>query len=211
MSRVYVEGYVELWCGFSLTGDPEVMYTALGLVNTTDWDNSLFSTTVVNNLMQIMYNCFGSFVPSAYTMNQSFALVGVGGTPTDDTPPLKVFATLPPEAGTHPGATDSLPQNNSWLVRKNVTQGKPGRMFVPGVDETKVSNTGTINTTELGLRQADLDSLQAALESESIGGATGVVAMMSKNRAPLVGYAPKAINSLSLDNRIATQRRRLRR
>ena len=211
MSKVYVEGYCELWCGFSLTGDPEVMYSALGIVNTDDWNSSMFTTTVVNELMQIMYNCFQEFVPSAYTLNQSFALVGVGTSATDDDPPIKVTATLPSQVGTHTGATDSLPQNNSWLVRKNVPIGKPGRMFIPGVDETKVTNTGTINGTELANRQADLDGLQAALEAYDLFDSFGSIAYMSKNRAPLVGYAPKAIQSLSLDNRIATQRRRLRR
>lgn len=211
MSKVYVEGYIELWVGFSLTGDPEVMYSAIGLVNTTDWDSGLFDTTIVNQLLQYCYTCFETFVPSAYTLNQSFALVGTGTSPTDDNPPIKIAGTLPSATGVHPGAADSLPQNNTWLVRKNVPIGKPGRMFIPGVDETKVTNTGTINGTELANRQLDLDGLQAALEAEIIGGSTGSIAFMSKNRAPLTGYAPKAIQSLSLDNRIATQRRRLRR
>lgn len=210
MGKVYAEGYAEFWVGFSLTGDPEVMYSALGWVNTGVTAND-FTQAVVDEIMQLHYNCFVEFVPSAYTLNQSFALVGLGTSATDDDPPLKIASLIPPEAGAHTGATDSLPQNNAWLVRKNVTLGKPGRMFIPGVDETKVSNTGTINSTELGLRQLDLTGLVAAVEAVEVGGLFLAPAMMSKNRAPLVGYEPKVINSLSLDNRIATQRRRLRR
>lgn len=210
MSKVYLDGYVEAWVGFSLTGDPEVMYSAIGLVNTVDWTYTNFGVSAANDILTACYDNLSPFVPSAYTLNQSFILVGRGQNATDDIPPLKYSATIAPVAGTHAGATDSLPQNNAWLVRKNVTDGKPGRMFIPGVDETKVSNTGTINNTEAGLRQSNLTQLQVDLEAVVVNGATGVVAMMSKNRAPLVGYSPKEITNLTLDNVIATQRRRLR-
>lgn len=210
MSKVYSAGYIEFWVGFSLTGDPEVMYSALGWVNT-NIAPELFDQTVVDDLMAMHYNCFQEFVPGAYTLNQSFALIGLGTSSTDDDPPLKIVSLIPPQTGTHTGSTTSLPQNCTYLVRKNVTLGKPGRMFIPGPQDTDVSNTGTIAGTELTDRQVDLTSLVAAVGAYDIDVFNLVPAIMSKNRAPLTGYSPKQVNSLSIDNRIATQRRRLRR
>jgi len=81
MSKVYVEGYAEFWIGFSLTGDPEVMYSALGIVNT-DWAPADFTQTVIDDFITIIQDTFQLWVPSAYTIGQSFALVGLGTTAT---------------------------------------------------------------------------------------------------------------------------------
>lgn len=210
MSKVYVEGYAEFWTGFALAGDPEVMYSALGLFNNglspNDWDQSSIDT-----VMTIMYDALGSLVPNAYTVQSGFALVGLGTTPTDDDPPLKITTTIAPQAGTHTGSSSALPQNCAYLVHKNVAFGRPGRMFIPGPQDDLVSNAGVISNTEISIVTTMLTTLKADLEAVTVGGLNPILAIMSKNRAPVAGYAVKEVSSLTLDPRIGTQRRRLRR
>lgn len=98
----------------------------------------------------------------------------------------------------------ALPPNNAVLIRKVTAAGGrtgTGRMYVPALIETEVDSSGLIS----GASQA---SIQA--------GATGMLSDLSTNDIPMYVLhdsaliAPNLVTSLSVQTRVATQRRRLR-
>lgn len=97
-----------------------------------------------------------------------------------------------------------VPPNVSILVRKNVENfsGRlAGRVFLPGLNETIVSSAGFIDLVQLPAFQTTLENWRLAIGVE--------------NAAPVVfssvGASPRPVTEFSVDSRVATQRRRLRR
>jgi len=98
----------------------------------------------------------------------------------------------------------ALPPNNAVLIRKVTALGGrhgTGRMYVPGQIESEVDNAGLISG-------ASLANIQA--------GATGMLGDLSANDMPMYVLhdsaliAPTLVTALSVQSRIATQRRRIR-
>ena len=98
----------------------------------------------------------------------------------------------------------ALPPNNAVLIRKVTAAGGrtgTGRMYVPAMIETEVDSSGLIS----GASQANIQA-----------GATGMLGDMSTNDIPMyllhdsALIAPNLVTSLSVQTRVATQRRRLR-
>lgn len=101
-------------------------------------------------------------------------------------------------------ANPMLPTNNALLVRKVSSAGGrrgTGRMYVPGLNETAVDAQGIVESSYLIV-------LQAAF--------TGMLGDLSTNDVPMhilhdiAGPAPTLVQSLAVQARVATQRRRLR-
>lgn len=105
--------------------------------------------------------------------------------------------------GTH--SMQPPPPNVSWVVQKRTASGgraNRGRMFVPParMGETTVNAAGVIDAATVAAEQADWDAFLLA---------------MSADDYPLVlfhsdGSPSTLINSLVVEPRVATQRRRLR-
>lgn len=158
-------------------GTPAEAAQALGFI----WASTI-STTQVNNC------------------DLSSTLVKFG--PTDVGPSAEV---LTPGAG---GKTNtSVTPNTSVLVQKLTNAGGragKGRMFIPGVRESEVNDSGEISVEELEDWQEQLDAFQAGIE-----GADLFPRLLHGEGSPL--SAPTIITSFSVQSLVATQRRRMRR
>ena len=122
--------------------------------------------------------------------------------PTATGPSAEVGATLTGEF-----AGDGTPPNTSVLARKNTAFGGRagrGRMYWPGLPDTKVSGTGLLDGTWLSNWQ---DLMTAFLFSLTSGDIDMVV--LHGAGSPL--STPTPVTSIAVDSKVATQRRRLRR
>lgn len=210
-SKVYSERYTEAWVSFQLSGDPELMYCHLGMI----WPiggRPVANVDNANAIAQPLVDAFINAVPVGYTIKASHVLFGVGVTSTDDTPPVGIDCTTAGVPGEYGGTNPMLPQNCALLVRKSVAGGKPGRMYVPGLLEEDVSPTGAVGSTPLATLQAVYTGMYADVVGLVVDGESPVPGLMSKvSGSSPAAYILNEITSLTVDSRIATQRRRLRR
>lgn len=105
-------------------------------------------------------------------------------------------------------AAGSIPINGALLVRKLsglAGRANRGRMFVPpyGLGEEDVTQAGYIDPTALITAQSLYTNWLDVFEATTVGNV-----MVIHHADPLV--TPTPISNLEVDNRIATQRRRLR-
>lgn len=101
------------------------------------------------------------------------------------------------------------PPNVTYLVRKQTSAGgrmARGRLYWPGVPEGSVGNDGLIDPTALGNLQAKMASLRAVM-----AGADMPLYLLHATQFSSDVPPPYEISALNVDNRAATQRRRLRR
>jgi hypothetical protein len=110
------------------------------------------------------------------------------------------------------GANDTniTPQNSAHLIRKNTSLGgrrNRGRMYLPGVSEANVSNTGVLAPARVAQINTALSNWRAALEAN-----TGILYMVILHGTSLNSPTPTPtpVTSLACQPVIATQRRRLR-
>lgn len=104
----------------------------------------------------------------------------------------------------------SCPWNTAYLIKKTTNspgRWNTGRMFLPGVEEGKVDNAGLIDTAKRTAINTAVTNLGIAY------GAADFNPVLLHNRA--VGdveppRAPTGLSALVCDERVATQRRRLR-
>jgi len=181
---------------FQLTGDPEPMFTALGVSLTL---GAVPSQTTTDALLTIMRDTFDSWNSPSYTVGPGHMLWGAAvGT-------IRFDGTITPAAGTLTG--EPVPQNTAHLVKKITASGGRrgrGRMYVPTPTETNVAPNGVLLTAYVTARQAELVSMKAALAAHAD---VGDLALFHDS-AP---FTPTPITLLSLQSLVATQRRRLRR
>lgn len=96
--------------------------------------------------------------------------------------------------------------NTAYLIRKLTTAGGRagrGRFFYPGVTEANVNDAGIIDSTPLGILQGVWDDFLADLTAADL-----FPVLLHSAGSPISG--PNTITALQVDNRVATQRRRLR-
>lgn len=118
---------------------------------------------------------------------------------------------------------DALAPNSAFLVTKNTARGGrrgKGRLFLPGVSETVVDGNGDIAPATATNLQAELTEWLGNLNTAGIpmvllhGPPTSWVLVDGQpRRRPIGGNwddVPNTVQSLALQTRIATQRRRLR-
>lgn len=123
------------------------------------------------------------------------------------------------------GGVTWTPPSVSMLVHKQCLHNRNqrnGRMFVPAVDEGSVDDGGLLSGSFISLWQPRLDALLSALNTIPAGTtwttAWRVVHVTGHTGTPVPGHPnglPNAwsssdIDSLTIDGRAATQRRRLR-
>lgn len=188
-------GYVDAWIRYSLAGDLEPMYTHLGYrVDTPPFDQADADALILEMQAALDGTC-----TNQYTLDGGFVLVGQDGGDLR-------FDVTSSRLGALGGS--AIAQNTAVLVRKNTGLGgrrNRGRMFLPGVTVSFVAANGTITA-------ANVTTLQTAvnlLHSPALFAASNVDAMALFHETPPT--TPTIVNSLDVQNLVATQRRRLRR
>lgn len=184
---------------FALVGDPEPIFVTFGLdVSGVSGD---FTAAAINvSTAWAAANSPLNNLSNQYTLNGIILTVGQdGGDPI-------IVEYSPSQAGRSSSAP--MPQNCAYLVRKRTGLGgrqHRGRLFMPGLNETLVDPAGVMSSATVAVLQGDWDAFLAAVNDPT--------PMVILHSDPLVGSppAPTDVTSLPVDNRIATQRRRLRR
>jgi hypothetical protein len=133
--------------------------------------------------------------------------------------------TLPPVAGkpingaaaASVGAVPSV----AYLIRKN-TANRPrgrsdGRIYLPGVPEDQVDNAGVLSSAQRNNVVTGIDAFYAGVTDNPIGSDVNrwlvVLETTPLSRAPgtqSVTVGSRRVTSLTVDQKVATQRRRLR-
>lgn len=101
----------------------------------------------------------------------------------------------------------TAPPNVTFLVKKLTPNGGrqgQGRMYVPGVGEGFINQDGLIDATQLTTWRTQVDGFLGDLTAGGL-----VPALLHAEGSPI--SAPYLVTSFFLDNKVATQRRRLRR
>lgn len=192
--------YVQANVILALDADSEPIVNTFGL-HLTDASNA--SVALANSVMLEYAAAWQGLISSQYQVMQC-VLYGFNGLGPSEVivsteAPVRFINDVGP-----------LPQNCAALVRKRTDmagrRGR-GRMYLPGIQEASVSPTGIISGALLAQLQPAADDFLAGLEA--IVGVEGMV-VLHRSEGAGVEPAPTPVVSLQVDERIATQRRRLR-
>lgn len=139
--------------------------------------------------------------------------------PVETGPSAEVGGAIAGGVASADGANPAM----SFLVTKNTDRGGrrgKGRMYLPGVTDTQVSNNGTITALTVTNLQTELNELRtnhivANIPMVLLHGPPTVWTLVDgqPRRVPIGGNfndTPDHVTSLVLDDTVATQRRRLR-
>lgn len=196
MSVKVPPGFAEVWIRFDTASDPEPMYCSLGLGLSVGTTGTLART---NEILNVIETNLDNIVSSSYTIGGGYILWGQDGQFD-----LRIDSTNTPQVG---DAGTAVPQNTAFLFKKNTGLGgrrNRGRFYVPGVPEGSVDEVGRLSSGALSAAAGIADDIYTTL----IGLSTVDSLQLFHNSAP---FDPTFLESLTVDNRVATQRRRLRR
>lgn len=115
-------------------------------------------------------------------------------------------SALEPSAQNSSGGVGA-PPNTAYLVHKNTDFGGRagrGRLYLPGVVEASTDDDGSIGATQISNIQTAMNNMLADLIADDL-----IPVLLHGDDSPLT--TPSPITSFTMDSRIATQRRRLRR
>jgi hypothetical protein len=193
-------GFADVAWVLQLTGDPEEMVTTMSFGFAAQP-----TVTNANDLLAAFSSNFATLIAAEYTLERVHILYQL-----DADNQVVVDSTNGPDAMTAAGGP--LPQNNAYLVRK-VTElagrRNRGRMYIPGIIEANVSATGIIQAATVTAMQAALNVFiqQIRLVADPV-----LIHSCSFEdpETTCVPLPPNSVESLQVDNTIATQRRRLR-
>lgn len=198
MTLLIPPGYAQASLRLDLAGDPDPMFITFGL-DIGDAGGDLASVVTA------IYDAGEAVLPDI--LSDVYVIPGVqlavgqdgGGALTGYFP----FDALIEGADTG----TACPQNTSYLVQKRTARlGRSGRgrMFVPGVVEGMVGVTGLITDAQ---RDAVTAGWQTFLDSLALGTPSIPMVLLHAESLDLV---PTPVTSLICDQKVATQRRRLR-
>lgn len=185
-------GFAQATWGWMLAGDPEPMFVTFGV--------DVFMGGDAQAMAEAIADSWEDFFGTGGTLDEyTFIGTRVALQDTPSGPPV-IGEAVRSEQGIVTGTT--LPQNCAMLVRKNTGLGGRsgrGRFYFPpfAFPEADVSATGFIGTPAAGI--------QTALDNLLTGGWN-----MFLFHDEALAIEPTQVTSLTLDARIATQRRRLR-
>jgi hypothetical protein len=204
MPQIIPLDHADVVQGLTLIGDPEAMAVTYGV--------KLDATQLPTTPGALAIDLRTAFKDAMTTFfHPDFRIADTTVRWQDTLPPN------PPSIGVASGSTPGLgaagtllPQNSSFLVHKNTSQGGPrgrGRFYLPSVYESQANNLGQIDSGTIaalngsvGTFLANVLALPSVLSMVILHDSLGI-------SAP---GAPTIIQSLSTDPVIATQRRRLR-
>jgi hypothetical protein len=203
MTLIIPPGFAQVGLAFSTPADPERMFCTFGVdITGIGGDISKLDAKMYASLESTFLNA----VSVAYESPGFSIAVG-----QDGGPPISQYRAW--AGGTMGGGVGGActPQNTAYLIHKVGPGGRRGmgRMYVPGVREDSVDNTGVMNAV---LRDAMSVAWGAFL--------SGMLSTLPDDipACPLVilhtaggsAIPPSPISDLRCDARVATQRRRLR-
>jgi hypothetical protein len=204
MPLVIPPGFAAASIQFRHENDPEPWYVTMGL----DISDAGGATDAI--ALKVMDGWDDNIMPQ---YSNQVSITGVDLVIGQDGPdPVRTFlATTSLRNGSETG--QKLPQNCAMLVRKNTALGgrrNRGRMFVPGIlNEASVTATGIIDPSSLAILQGQQALFLAYLASA--GGSLPAIPMVLLHSTGLSPVPdPTPVTSLTIDNVISTQRRRLR-
>lgn len=197
MAVILPPGFAQVLHHLSLTGDPDPMLVTYGISISAPGSLAMAQALDTEFNQHIMQ----SYMSNKYTFFQTTLRVG-----QDAADPIIYEYVGTPSVGVSSSAV--LPSNCAVLVRKVTAVGgrrNRGRFFLPGwLPETSADENGVINSTDLANRQTYATSWFN--EINTVSGVTDVVVLHSAAPA-----TPTVVTSFSVQNKIATQRRRMRR
>lgn len=161
----------------------------------------------------VLFQCAAAWVQHILAgQSTDMTLESVRGTfGTDGVDPILVEF---PSGAQGAASAAMLPQNCALLVRKNTALGgrrNRGRMYIPGiVPEGQVNNVGIITPQVFNGLQVQMNNFLKSISGEGNEGDLPLVPVVLHNFKLGAPLDPTPITSLSVQNPIATQRRRLR-
>ena len=191
-------GFANVVALFQVTGDSELMQTSLGV------DHSTFGTDPTE-IAQRVWTSFMSELGGGMSTEIELVSVDVvvgqdGGDPITTNVPMGISGL----DGDFP-----LPPNTALLIKKSTGTGGRrgrGRMFIPGFSLFgQIDPAGVIGSTRLGELQTATTDWYEGLLDDTVDPALPPVLFHAT--AP---FTPSPILTLSVDSKVATQRRRLR-
>lgn len=195
MPLVIPPGFAEIALFLSFENDPEPMVTTIGM-STTD----PLTVTDLEDLGTAFHTALDDELVDEMT------LIKVKSTEGNDGSPIITEANMALDFS-NSGAP--LLPNTAVLVRKNTGVGgrsQRGRMYIPGYRAESVFSYGVIDPTNvLSLQGAITDVFENFV---GLGAPWGVPVLLHTTDAP--DTTPTELVSLTVEARLATQRRRLR-
>lgn len=203
MTLVIPPGHAQASIEFLSDYDPDPWYTTFG-VQLVDAEGDF--TYMANFAASAFETGFQAILSNEVMITACELRVG-----QDGGPPLLVRVNRGNRGGS---SADMLPQNCAALIRKGTNRaGRTGRgrMYLPGVlPENKVSQTGIIASDHLGVLEGAAEAFLEALDDPIAPPSPTSPMVLLHNAFVPGGTTPDPVVSLIPDNRIATQRRRLR-
>jgi hypothetical protein len=194
-------GFGEVTFRFTLAGDPEVMTVSLGF----DHDGASSATVLAGNLYVPMGVWVGTTWGSDYALTGAYVVKNDAGVLTEG----EVNIITPGIAATN------HPVNNTAMLVRKVTgvagRANRGRWYLPPgrLAEVDVNNYGLIDAADLALIQGEVNDL-----FDDLVAAVGVGDLFVLHSEIPVGtpsvVPPTEITGLVVEQKVATQRRRLR-
>jgi hypothetical protein len=183
---------------FLQDGDSEEMVTTIGC-SSTGFPGGAADTA------DLFLTTWASELAPLFSVDISLERVEVAVGPSSA--PIRANSTVGPEPGT--ASSGIVLPNTSLLVRKQTALGGRkgrGRMYWPGFGQVNnLQGNGTILGGAMATFQAAFDDWQTALESDVGPGAIGNLYLFHTEEE-----APTQIDAVIVQQRLATQRRRLR-
>jgi len=190
-------GACEIWFAYTVTGDNETMYTHLAY-DTTD----VFTQAKVDAGFTAWQTAFKSLAPPDCTLVGGHVLAG------NDGGSIRWDSSIAPVLGT--GTGNASPPNCAYLVKKSGELGgrrNRGRMYIPCIPEGNVTSAGL-------LAGSVITAVNTACAGLNVGGSVhtafnilGFPQILHETGS----QTPSKVVDLSCQQKIATQRRRLRR
>lgn len=197
MTLLIPPGYAHAVVQFRQAGDPEPQVCTFGVGPLTNPSNGV---AIANNIFGIWKANILVSQTNNITLEQVTVYVG-----QEDASRIPYDSTGVPANGS--GTQDALPSNCAMLVRKrtgvNGRRGR-GRFYVPGVAEGTVDANGIVATATQEAWQERCDVFLTQLSA-----LTPMVVLHNAEGAS-IPIAPTPVTQLTVESKIATQRKRLR-
>lgn len=203
MPLIVPPGFAQAVYSHTWTGDSEPMVITLGhdvslwggsFQDAADFLHRMYGDWMVANLADVI-----TFTHVSLYVGQD----GGGSLPYD--------STGDPVVGTADGT--ALPSNCAYLVRKRTDaagrRGR-GRMYIPGCGEGQVDNLGNVDAAHRLVIQADLDGWMTGLTGGGVDGEPTPPYLFHRSEGAGVEPPPTPITLFQIEEKIATQRQRLR-
>jgi len=188
MSIEIPEGFGQVSLRIDCSGDAEKMYITFGIAASGD------AEATAEGILEETDGTIANLMTTGYAFDACRIV----------TPTVDVLVEGTPVDGTVSG--NAVPQNTAYLVRKTTgVRGRhnQGRFFLPGVPVSKVDPVGALLPAWVTSAQTNLTGFLDAVVA--LTDVSGIVILHGDG-----GPSPTPVLGFALQNRVATQRRRLR-